>query len=133
LSPPPIAALTGPPAAKLGGKIGKAPVVLLTTVGRRSVKRRTTPLIYGEDNGDWIVIASNGGNEAHPGWWLNLKYSTAASIQVGKTYRSVVASEVEGPERERLWALMTAIYADYDKYQQGTARRIPVVRLRPVW
>ncbi len=56
----------------IGGQLGKAPVLLLTTTGRKSGRRRTTPLVYLPDGDNMVVIASNGGSDRHPDWWLNL-------------------------------------------------------------
>ena len=116
---------------KLGGRMGKAPILLLTTTGRRTGKARTTPLMYGRDGQDWIVVASNGGRSSHPQWWPNLVKGKRAIVQIGKQQNNVVATEVEGDERERLWAEMVSIYPGYASYQEQTSRSIPVVRLHP--
>ena len=116
---------------RLGGRMGKGSVLLLTTTGRRSMHARTTPLIYIEDSGGWIVVASNGGADKHPAWWANLRANSHGSVQVKKERREVVATEVTGDERVALWTRLVAVYADYEKYAKGTARSIPVVRLSP--
>ena len=120
-----------------GGRIGGtftgygSPVLLLKARGRKSGQERTTPLIYGRDGDDLVIIASKAGDPRHPAWWLNLRANPDARVQVGGDVIKVHAEEVDGPDRERLWKLMTDIYAPYDDYQKKTTRRIPVVRLRP--
>ena len=117
---------------RLGGHFAKgAPVLLLTTTGRTSGKRRTTPLLYVEDAGRYIIIASVGGAPKHPAWYLNLQADPAASIQIGKRTIAVTASTAPAEERARLWLLATTMYAGYDGYQAKTEREIPVVILAP--
>jgi deazaflavin-dependent oxidoreductase (nitroreductase family) len=116
---------------RLGRRIGKAPVLLLTTTGRKTGQRRTVPLLFIEDAGDWIVVASNGGRDEHPGWWRNLSANPNATIQAGARLAAVSANEVSSEERERLWPRLAAVYPSYDAYTKKTERRIPVVRLHP--
>ena len=120
--------LTG---GKVANRMGKAPILLLTVAGRKSGKRRTTPLLYGRDGDNYVVIASMGGAPKHPAWYHNLQ-GQEAEIQVGRKRLRVRARDAEGEERERLWALMVSLYPSYDSYQQKTERRIPVVVLEPV-
>jgi len=117
--------LTG---GKVGGRMGKAPILLLTVAGRTSGKRRTTPLLYGRDGDNFVVIASMGGAPKHPAWYLNL-HGQEAEVQVRRERLRVRARDAEGEERERLWALMVSLYPSYDDYQKKTERRIPVVVL----
>ncbi len=116
---------------RIGGRIGKAQVLLLTTTGRRTGKPRTVPLLYVPDDGDFAVIASNGGAVEHPAWFANLAASPEATVEIRGRRLPVRAAVTEGEERERLWRSLTALYGSYDQYQAKTARRIPVVRLRP--
>ena len=120
--------LTG---GKVANRMGKAPILLLTVAGRKSGKRRTTPLLYGRDGDNYVVIASMGGAPKHPAWYHNLQ-GQEAEIQVGRKRLRVRARDAEGEERERLWALMVSLYPPYDDYQTKTERRIPVVVLEPV-
>jgi deazaflavin-dependent oxidoreductase (nitroreductase family) len=120
--------LTG---GKVANRMGKAPIFLLTVAGRKSGKRRTTPLLYGRDGDNYVVIASMGGAPKHPAWYHNLK-GQEAEIQVGRKRLRVRARDAEGEERERLWALMVSLYPSYGDYQKKTERRIPVVVLEPV-
>jgi deazaflavin-dependent oxidoreductase (nitroreductase family) len=113
---------------RIGGRMGKAPVLLLTVAGRKTGKRRTTPLLYGRDGDDPVVIASVGGAPKHPAWYLNLR-ENEAEVLIGRERLRVRARDADGEERERLWAEMVAIYPPYAEYQTRTTRRIPVVVL----
>jgi deazaflavin-dependent oxidoreductase (nitroreductase family) len=104
-------------------------ILLLTTRGRVSGEPRTTPLIHRVDGDRWIVVASKGGAPEHPGWFENLTADHDAEIEVPGERVAVRADVAEGPERERLWALMTEVWPAYDEYQQRTERQIPVVAL----
>ena len=115
----------------IGGGFGRAPILLLTTTGRKSGRKRTTPLVYLPDGDNMVIIASNGGSERHPEWWLNLRSEPKAEVQVGPHVKAVVAQKAEGEERDRLWREVNGIYAGYDEYQRITKREIPVVVLRP--
>jgi F420H(2)-dependent quinone reductase len=115
---------------RLGGRVGKGvPVLLLTTTGRKTGKRRTTPLLYVEEGDRYVVVASVGGAPSHPAWYLNLRSNPAATIQVGGR-KVVVTAETAGPEeRARLWSRVTQMWPRYDDYQAKTRREIPVVIL----
>lgn len=116
---------------RIGGRFKVAPVLLLTTTGRKTGKRRTTPLLYGEDDGRYVIVASVGGAPRHPAWYLNLSGNPEATIQVGGRKVKVHAETAPPDERPRLWALMTGMYPGYDDYQAKTSREIPVVTLTP--
>ena len=122
--------LTG---GKVAGRIGKAPVLLLTTTGRKSGQPRTNPLLYTQagDNG-YMVIASKGGADKHPLWYLNLKAEPLAKVTIGRETLRVHARDAEGEEREQLWRALADLYPGYDKYAEKTSRRIPVVVLEPI-
>ncbi len=115
----------------IGGKLGKAPMLLLTTTGRKSGRLRTTPLLYLADGENMVVIASNGGSDRDPGWWVNLKHNPRAQVQVGRARKTVTAEKAGAEEKGRLWPLVTELYPGYDGYQKRTNREIPVVVLRP--
>lgn len=115
----------------IGGRFGRLPILLLTTTGRKSGRKRTTPLVYLPDGENMVVIASNGGSDRHPEWWLNLRSQPTAEVQVGRDVRTVVADEAGGDERERLWREVVELYHGYDEYRRMTDREIPVVVLRP--
>jgi deazaflavin-dependent oxidoreductase (nitroreductase family) len=118
--------LTG---GKVGGQIGKLPVLLLTTIGRKSGRPRTQPLAYTHVGEGYAVIASKGGAAQHPLWYLNLRANPLAEVTVGRETRKVLAREAQGEERERLWRALANLYPGYDRYAQKTSRRIPVVVL----
>lgn len=104
-------------------------ILLLTTTGRKSGERRTTPLIQRTDDGRYVVVASKGGSDEHPDWYLNLREDPDVEIQVEAERFPVEAETTEGDERERLWKLMVEDWPAYDDYQAKTDRRIPVVVL----
>ena len=107
------------------------PCLVLTTRGRRTGRARRTALIYGRDGDRFVVVASKGGSDRHPLWYLNLLEDPAVMVQVGPEVLSAVARPVEGEEKAKLWSLMTSIWPDYDSYQAKTKRDIPVVVLEP--
>jgi len=104
-------------------------ILLLTTDGRRSGEKRTTPLIHRTDGDRWVVVASNGGAPEHPGWLKNIEANPDIEIQVREERIPARATTAEGEERDRLWKLMADVWPDYDQYQQKTDRQIPVVVL----
>lgn len=115
------------------GGPGLLPCLLLLTKGRKSGKKITVPLIYGETgDGRYVIIASRGGTPTHPDWYLNLTADPQVKIQVGTERMNAVASTcTDEAEREALWKKMAVIYPPYDAYQSMTERRIPVVILEP--
>ncbi len=116
---------------KAGGHIGKMPVLLLTTTGRKSGQSRTKPLGYVKDGDDYLLAASNAGNDFFPAWWLNLKANPVAEIQAGGQRMKVNASKASPEERARLWPKFVAAYKGYAGYESKTDREIPVVVLTP--
>ena len=115
--------------SKEAGGSGPLPTLLLTTKGRKSGKPLLLPLIYGETEGGYVIIASKGGAPAHPSWYLNLTANPDVKLQVGPERLAAKARTVTGPERETLWKQMVAVYAPYTQYQERTEREIPVVVL----
>lgn len=106
--------------------------LILWTSGARTGKQRVSPLIYAADGDDLIVIASQGGAPAHPGWYHNLVAHPQAEVQVRAERFQVTARVAEGSERERLWRLMAARWPNYDEYTKRTSRVIPVVVLERI-
>ncbi len=116
----------------LGGP-GLLPTLLLTTTGRKSGEPRSLPLIYGEADGSYVIVASKGGMPQHPVWYLNLEANPECELMVGPKQVSARARVAEGEERARLWKQMAEIYPPYDEYQERAgARTIPVVVLDPI-
>jgi deazaflavin-dependent oxidoreductase (nitroreductase family) len=105
------------------------PTLLLTTQGRKSGRALMVPLIYGEDGDRYVVVASKAGAEQHPGWYLNLQANPDVEVQVGADVFRARARTASPDERQRLWPRMTAIWPQYDDYQQKTSREIPLVVL----
>ena len=107
-------------------------ILILTTTGRKSGREIDSPLIFGEDDGRYVVVASKGGAPQHPGWFLNLRESPEVDVQV-KADRFRARSRVaEGEERERLWEMMNGHWRHYAEYQEKTDRQIPVVVLERI-
>src|SRR5918995_7266501 len=117
---------------KLFGRMGKSPILLLNTVGRKSGKKRTTPLLYVMDGDDFVVIASKGGAATHPAWYLNLRANPEATVEIGDREVQVEAEVADPEEKTRLWQKMVEMYPAYDDYQRKTEREIPLLLLRPV-
>jgi deazaflavin-dependent oxidoreductase (nitroreductase family) len=116
--------------ASLGGGKGMIPTLLLTTVGRKSGRPLTLPLIFGRSGADYVLVASKGGAPAHPAWYLNLEASPEVSVQVKADRFTARAHTADAKERAALWPMMVGIYAPYADYQKKTDREIPVVVLR---
>jgi deazaflavin-dependent oxidoreductase (nitroreductase family) len=117
------------------GRIGRtfrgSPILLLDHVGRTTGRRRTSPLIYGEDGANLILVASYGGAPKDPAWWPNLKAHPETTVNVYGDVRRVHARQATAEEKARLWPRMVDIYTPYDAYQRRTERDIPVVILEP--
>ncbi len=116
---------------RLFNTYGRAPILLLTTTGRRSGQQRTAPVVYLADGERFVVIGSNAGNEHAPAWSLNLKANPVCAVQVRAKHRQVNARIAEGEERARLWRAMNDQYAGFDDYDERTDRDIAVFVLEP--
>jgi deazaflavin-dependent oxidoreductase (nitroreductase family) len=116
---------------RIGKRVGKARMLLLTTLGRRTGQPRVTPLLYVEDGPRFVVIASNAGDDRNPAWLLNLRKQPAARVQVGSQHIAVQAREATDAESERLWPKLLDSYSYYTDYRSRTQRHIPVVLLEP--
>ena len=110
----------------------KAPTLLLTTTGRRSGKPHTAPLYFAEDNGWYIVIASKGGSDRDPQWYLNLVAHPEVGVQIRDKTFQATARTADAEEKERLWSIMGDTYPFYNDYRQVTDRDIPLIVLEPV-
>jgi deazaflavin-dependent oxidoreductase (nitroreductase family) len=104
-------------------------VLILTTTGRRSGEQRSTPLIYGKHGDDHLVVASKGGAEEHPAWYLNLDASSEVTVQVRGDRFTAHARTATPEEKPTLWPIMVERWPSYDEYQAKTDRDIPVVVL----
>jgi deazaflavin-dependent oxidoreductase (nitroreductase family) len=115
----------------LGHRLGRVRTLLLDHVGSRSQKRYTTPLTYGRDGQNLILVASKGGSARHPAWYGNLLAHPDTEVQVGPRRMKVRARTASADEKPRLWGIMTHEWPGYDDYQRNTDREIPVVVLEP--
>ena len=109
--------------------VGAAPFLLLTTTGRKTGRLRTTPVLYLEDGSDLVVVASFGGNDMHPAWYLNLKQYPEAEVVIRGERRRVIAREISIEEKKIIWPRLVKSYPQFDIYQQRTRREIPLFRL----
>jgi deazaflavin-dependent oxidoreductase (nitroreductase family) len=116
---------------KFANRIAGLPILLITTYGRKSGKQRTHPVVYLRDGRDFVVSASAGGMDWHPGWYFNLKSRPEARIQVGDQTFAVRATILEGAERDQMYEKFKAASSNFVKYEKGTSRVIPVIRLTP--
>jgi len=118
---------------KLGWKMGSMPVVELTTTGRKSGQPRTVMLTSPVQEGDGIVVvASKGGEDTHPAWFLNLRDQPDVEVALGgKAAQPYTARVLDDAERDALWPQVESSYKGYAGYQQKTDRKIPLVMLTP--
>ena len=107
-------------------------ILLLTTTGRTTGNESTTPLIFGLDGDNPVVVASQGGAPEHPGWYRNLRKTPQVEVQIKGERFAARARDAQGEERERLWTRMNGIWPHYEEYQRKTDREIPVVVLERV-
>lgn len=114
---------------RLLGRLVGMPVLLLTTTGRTSGRRRTAALTYLEDGRDLVVVGSFGGSDLPPAWWLNLRSEPRATVLIRGTTSRVTARAATAEEHGRLWPLVTRTNPGYARYQERTARPIPIVLL----
>jgi deazaflavin-dependent oxidoreductase (nitroreductase family) len=116
---------------RIGGSLSGMPVLLLESVGRKTGKRRTTPLVCIRDGDNYVVTASNGGEPHHPGWYYNLHSQPQTVIQVMGRRIPVEAEQANPEERRRLWAELVKTNPRFDEYKRKTAREIAMFILHP--
>ena len=109
-----------------------APILILTFTGRKSGKEYSTPLIFGRDGENYVLVGSQGGAPEHPDWYLNLVANPEVGVQVKADKFRARARTAEGEEHERLWTAMNEIWPHYDEYQAKTDRPIPVIVLERI-
>ena len=107
------------------------PIVVVTTVGRRSGKLRKTPLMRVEHDGCYLLVASLGGAPKHPVWYLNILEHPQVELQDGGSRQDMVARELSGPERDVWWQRAVDAFPNYAAYQRKTSRVIPLLLLEP--
>jgi len=106
-----------------------APILLLTTTGRKSGRKITKALIYQPNGDDYLIVASRGGAPNHPEWYLNLEANPEVEVQVRGDRFKARARSATPEEKPDLWRRMVAVWPDYAEYQKRTDRPIPVVIL----
>ena len=111
------------------GGTGLVPTLLLTTIGRKSGVPRPTPLLYQPTGSGFVVVASRGGSDHHPAWYLNLLANPKCELQVGRFGYTASARVLNTDERAPYWDWMVRFWPDYARYQARTDREIPVVIL----
>ena len=118
---------------KFGWDLGNMPVVELTTTGRKSGQKRTVMLTSPLQEGDTIVVvASRGGDDTHPAWFLNLRDNPAVEVSIKGKPKQPMQAHVATPEqRARMWPQVTSKYKGYGNYQTKTTREIPLVLVQP--
>jgi deazaflavin-dependent oxidoreductase (nitroreductase family) len=118
---------------RVGGKVGRAPVLLITTTGRKSGEPRTAPVLYLAHGERLVLINTNAGNQRIPAWSLNLKANPDAEVEVGRKRQAVRARIAEGEERAELWRKSNEQYAGFDDYIEklGPDREVSVFVLEP--
>lgn len=104
-------------------------ILLLTTTGRKSGAKRTTPLIYRDWDDKQLIVASKGGADAPPAWYLNLAADPDVQVQIKGDKFAARARVATPEEKPAMWKHMTEVWPDYDNYQKKTDREIPVVVL----
>lgn len=111
------------------GPFKDAPLLLLTTTGRKSGQQRTSPVVFTRDGDDVIVIASKAGADTDPEWFLNLVADPTVTVELGTQSFEATAVVTEGEERDRLYAAQAEKMEGFKEYEAKTSRVIPVVRL----
>jgi deazaflavin-dependent oxidoreductase (nitroreductase family) len=114
---------------RVGGSFQGAPMLLLTTTGRRTGERRTNPMMYLADGDRLLVFASKGGAPTNPDWYHNLVANPEVTVEVGTESYQAHATALHGDERDRLYAEQSSRYPGFAEYQRNTSRVIPVVAL----
>jgi deazaflavin-dependent oxidoreductase (nitroreductase family) len=119
---------------RLGSGVANMPVVELTTTGRKSGRPHTVLLTSPVRDGDAIVVvASRGGDDRHPAWFLNLRDNPSVEVAVGREPKRPMRARVaDADQRARLWPQVVAKYKNYGNYQANTEREIPLVLLERV-
>jgi F420H(2)-dependent quinone reductase len=112
---------------RLGSKLGTQTILILHTIGRRSGQERTIPIAYFDYEGKYLIVASNWGKDRNADWYLNLKKTPHAKLEIKGKLISVLAREAQGDEYNDLWKFVTGRHVPYLEYQKMTARHIPIM------
>jgi len=117
---------------RIGERVGRVPMLLLHTTGRKTGRPRTAALLYYRDRDDYVVVGSKGGSDTPPAWLLNLKAIPDVGVQVGTRRLAANARVASDEQQRRLWPEVARLWPQYGRYQSQTRRRIPLVILRPL-
>ena len=113
----------------VGGPFTGATMLLLHHKGRKTGQERVNPLVYYAEGDRYVIFASKGGAPEHPEWYRNLLANPEVSIEVGTDRFDVVATDLKGEERDRIYAANAALQPTFAQYQQNTTRVIPAIAL----
>lgn len=116
---------------RVAGRINSMPTILLTTTGRRTGEPRTVPLLYLEDEGALVIVASNSGEQSHPDWWFNIQSDPRVVVTLRDGERPMIARPATEDESRRMWPLLSSTNPVYAYYPQVVDRQIPLVYLEP--
>ena len=117
---------------RMMGSMGAAPILCLTTTGRRSRRERTVPVLYLEDGGRFVMVASLAGAPRHPAWFFNLEANARVKLQVrSRRFACHCSARTRWKRKTQLWPRLVAMYPAYEGYQKRTTRDIPVVIATP--
>lgn len=105
---------------------------MIKYVGRKSGKTLITPLIYGDIGGEVVIVASKGGADSHPAWYLNIVDSKEIEFQIATQAFRASWREPQGAERQKVWDFMVDLFPAYASYQKATARQIPLVMMKAI-
>lgn len=117
---------------RIGGEMLGGRVLLLTTTGNKTGKKRTVPVMYFERDGERYVVASNNGAPTHPAWFKNMEKSPACTVEVGKKKYEARAEVTSGEDRASMFEQVKREMARFEGYEKKTEREIPVVRLKEI-
>lgn len=116
---------------RVGGRVAGMPVLVVTTTGRKTGRPRRAPLTAIEADGHTYVVASKGGDERHPAWYLNLVANPDVTVERAGRSEPMRARVLSPEERAAVWPVVTRTFRGYAAYQNKTDREIPVVELVP--
>lgn len=117
---------------RLGNRLGTMGMLVLHTTGRKSGKQRSHTLQYMPDGANYVIVASNNGQDHHPGWYHNLLSNPHVRIQVGRRQMAALATVAEPEEHAQLWPRLITQNPPWETYARSTTRKIPVVVLHPL-
>ncbi len=117
---------------RIGGHVQGLQVLLLTTIGRKTGKKYTTPLGYFVENGNYVITASNAGFDTHPAWFHNLRANPHVTIEIKDQQIEAEVQVAPSEKRKSLWTKLISLSPNYANYATKTKREIPMVILHPL-